>query len=170
MCFYIENLKEQGFQGFIKIKNIKQNYNMIPDEKGLYLIYNDCSNITFLNISTGGFFHGKNPTVRIDALNEKWVEGANTLYIGKAGGVAANGRIYKSTLRGRIKLYMQFGSGQPVGHWGGRYIWQIRESDDLLVAYKILENENPVKKEKEILSLFREHYKEKLPFANIRSA
>lgn len=92
---------------------------------------------------------------------------AKILYIGRAGGTAENGRVYSSILRKRIKQYIQFGKGKNIGHWGGRYIWQIKESDDLLIAYKTLENQNPVVKEQELINMFRNHHNGKLPFANL---
>lgn len=38
------------------------------------------------------------------------------VYIGKAG----------TTLRKRLNQYLKFGNRQNIGHWGGRYIWQIK--------------------------------------------
>lgn len=113
------------------------------------------------------FSREKDPNVTIDELNEKWVEDTNILYIGRAGGIAKNGRVYKSTLRQRIMQYMKFGKGQNIGHWGGRYIWQIRESDDLMIAYKVLDEENPVIKEQELIDEFKNYYNGRLPFANL---
>lgn len=85
----------------------------------IYIIYSENNDKEFLPIGTGGFFQGRNPNVEVNILEEKWVEGANVLYIGKAGGIAGNGRVYNSTLHSRIKLYFKFGIGMPVGHWGG---------------------------------------------------
>lgn len=89
------------------------------------------------------------------------------MYIGRAGGTAKNGRVYKSTLRKRIGEYMKFGKGKNIGHWGGRYIWQIKKSDDLMIAYKILDADNPVIEEQELINKFKNHYNERLPFVNL---
>ena len=157
-----------GFTGFIRLKDIENDYSIFPDCKGLYIIYiDDNQDISFCNPGTGGFFKGKDPNIEIEELKGKWVNDANVLYIGKAGGTTKNGRVYKSTLRKRIKEYMKFGKGKNIGHWGGRYIWQIKESDDLIIAYKILDADNPVIEEQKLINKFKNHYNGRLPFANL---
>jgi hypothetical protein len=163
-------LLEMGFLGFIKLRDIVNNYDIIPDYQGLYIVcLYDKIDISFCNPGTGGFFKGKDPNVSIEELNRKWIEGASVLYIGKAGGTAENGRIYKSTLRKRIKEFMRFGNGENIGHWGGRFIWQINEKDDLIIAYKVLHDENPVIIEKELINIFKSKYNGRLPFANLNN-
>lgn len=44
---------------------------------------------------------------------------------------------------------MSFGQGKPVGHWGGRLIWQLEDVKDLIVCWKVLEKEEPRDVEKE---------------------
>ncbi len=89
------------------------------------------------------------------------------MYIGRAGGTAKNGRVYNSTLRTRIMQYLKFGKGKNIGHWGGRHIWQIKESNTLMIAYKILDEGNPVIEEQELINEFKSHYNGRLPFANL---
>lgn len=168
MVFSKDDLLKIGFAGFIRLKEIDNDFCIFPDYKGLYIIYiEENSNASFCNPGTGGFFKGKNPNVTINELNEKWVEDTNILYIGRAGGTAKNGRVYKSTLKQRIMQYIKFGRGQNIGHWGGRYIWQIKESDDLMIAYRVLDEENPVIKEQELIDEFKSHHNGRLPFANL---
>ena len=64
----------------------------------------------------------------------------------------------------RLRQYMQFGQGKQVGHWGGRYIWQLDDSDELLVCWKVTESSIPREVEKELVRAFEKRYK-KLPFA-----
>ena len=61
---------------------------------------------------------------------------------------------------------MKFGRGEPVGKWGGRYIWQLGDSHNLLVCWKLTPNAIPRNMEKELLREFEAVYG-KLPFANI---
>lgn len=62
---------------------------------------------------------------------------------------------------------MKFGQHQNVGHWGGRYIWQLADANDLIVCWKVLNNVNPRNYEKDFLEKFYE-IKGKLPFANLQ--
>jgi len=166
--FSKDDLLDMGFTGFIRLKDIGNDFNIFPETKGLYIICTDVNqDISFCNPGTAGFFKGKDPNVTIDELNRKWVEDANVLYIGRAGGTAKNGRVYRSTLKTRIMQYIKFGRGKNIGHWGGRYIWQIKGSEDLMIAYKILEEENPVIEEQELINKFKSHYNGRLPFANL---
>ena len=56
-----------------------------------------------------------------------------------------------------------------IGHWGGRYIWQLADSADLVVAWRRCnEGETAREREVELLSAFTQQYA-RLPFANLRS-
>ena len=83
------------------------------------------------------------------------------IYIGKAGG--SNSR---ATLHSRLKQYMRFGEGEPVGHWGGRLIWQLENHRELTVCYKTLANSEPREEEKKLILEF-ESIHGKIPFANL---
>ena len=62
---------------------------------------------------------------------------------------------------------MSFGKGSNVGHWGGRLVWQLADSDQLLVAWKQTE-EDPRQVEKDMIKEFRNQYGAR-PFANLQS-
>lgn len=62
--------------------------------------------------------------------------------------------------------YMKFGKGEPVGHWGGRYIWQLKDNKKLIVCWRTTTNEDPRVIEKEMIETFESSYGGK-PFANI---
>jgi hypothetical protein len=94
-------------------------------------------------------------------LKSKWVERALVLYVGKAGGP---GKL--ATLRSRSKNLMRFGQGKRVGKFGGEYIWQLRDSGDLLVCWKLTPNAVPRDVEKCLIREFEEVY-QKFRFANI---
>jgi siroheme synthase-like protein len=161
----IDDIRQSGFKDFRAISTLQESGCCdVPDVPGVYLVLRpNTAPPDFLERSTGGHFKGKDPTVAVSRLKSKWVEDALVLYIGEAGGPSN-----KATLRSRLKLYMQFGQGKPVGHRGGRYIWQLRDSCDLLVCWKPTPNAVPREVEKGLIREFKAVYK-KLPFANIKN-
>ncbi len=163
--FSLAGLKHYGFIGFVTVELLwQQGYEMLPNEPGVYVIYREsCNQPDFLPASVGGWFKGKDPTVPVEVLKENWVDGAQVLYFGKAGGGKT-----RRTLRSRIKEYLQFGQGKPVAHRGGRYIWQLRGFEKLLVGSKVLPDDDPRTVEKELINAFKMAYGKK-PYANLRS-
>ena len=160
MNFSKEALIDDGFEGFISVKDLWIDKSIIPRQMGVYMVLNMESNVEFINPGVGGFFKGKDPNVDIPQLKEKFVN-ATVVYIGKAGGISS-----KATLFSRIGQYLGFGQTKNIGHYGGRYIWQLKNHENLLFCWKPLENEEPVVVEKELLSFFIQEYG-KLPFANL---
>ncbi len=152
-----------GFQGFIKIKELKETACCkIDDAPGIYLVLRKSRTLpSFRYPSLAGHFKGKDPTVAVEVLTEKWNPPARILYIGKAGKLGS-----KSTLKSRIRDYVRFGQGKRVGHRGGRYIWQLEDVDELLICWKVTKCE-PRKAEKELIQVFKEKYKAR-PFANLQ--
>ena len=63
---------------------------------------------------------------------------------------------------------MCFGQGKPVGHWGGRLIWQLEDAKDLIVCWKVLEKEEPREEEKKMIQAFKKQHEGKRPFANLQ--
>ena len=155
-----QDLIDSGFEGFVAIKDLWIDKSIIPKEMGVYMILNTEHDVKFINPGVGGFFKGKDPNVDIQSLKEKYVESL-VVYIGKAGGSSS-----KATLFSRLGQYLRFGLTKNVGHYGGRYIWQIKNHDNLVVCWKVLNFEEPTIVEKELLSFFKEEYG-KLPFANL---
>lgn len=152
----IEDLKKAGFEGFFKVKDLKENFPTIPGIMGVYMVVRNSSDQpAFLKIGSGGFFKGEDPNVPIDELKRNWVADTCVVYIGKA-----------SSLRKRLYQYLRFGSGKNVGHKGGRYIWQLKDHDDLLFCWKILKDKDPEQYESELIETFRSIYGER-PFANL---
>lgn len=159
----ITTAKSHGFVGFKSICDLRATkLDDIPKEPGVYLILRPVTTPpVFLPVNKGGHFKGKDPTVEIQVLNAKWVKGSIAVYVGKAGGDSS------ATLRSRLAQYLRFGEGKPVGHWGGRYIWQLGDCESLLVCWKVLDSESPLAVEQQMLDAFcRAHGQ--LPFANCR--
>jgi hypothetical protein len=158
MNFCRNDLEDYGFAEFVRISNLKQKgCGGIPKERGLYVVVRDDSQpVVYLERSIGGHHKGKDPTVSISELESSWVDGASVLYIGQT----------TRTLHARIGEFIEFGKGRPVGHAGGRYIWQLRNSDQLAVAWKSLPDTNPQREEARLIEQFKHRYG-KRPFANL---
>ena len=157
----IDDIGHSGFDGFVTVSALQASKCCeVPNKPGVYLVVRPSSVLPeFLNESVGGRFKGNDPTVPTRTLESKWVENTLVLYIGKAGPRTA-------TLRSRLLQYVRFGQGQRIGHWGGRYIWQLRESYDLLVCWKITALDSPRMIEKALMNEFKQAHG-KLPFANL---
>ena len=137
--FSIESLKNSGFEGFKTIHRLTEtNCADVVDSMGVYMVLNTVTNVSFLEESVGGHFKGRNPTVPISELQMNWVNESEVVYIGKAGGLSS-----KATLKKRLRQYMRFGQGVAVGHWGGRYIWQLQNASNLTVCWKVLSSDEP---------------------------
>lgn len=156
-------LKTNGFCGFKTIRELKNDISVVPKYRGVYVVLLPKMNEkSFLDEGTGGYFKDKDPNVSIGELEQNWIENSCILYIGKAGGANSN-----ATLQSRLKQYMDFGSGKPVGHWGGRYIWQLKNADDLIVCWNMTDRE-PSEVESEMIENFKKQHGGKRPFANLR--
>jgi hypothetical protein len=158
----VSAIREAGFFGFVKLHEVFGNCSLIPNAKGVYMIL--CCVIClpeFLTIGTGGYFKGRDPNISLAELQHHWIENTVVVYIGKAGGDDS-----KATLKSRLTQYFRFGQGKNVGHYGGRLIWQLKNSRDLLVCWKPLPNEDPRSVEAELIQEFVITYK-KRPFANL---
>lgn len=153
----VQDIKEYGFLGFVSVSKLNQDYSIIPDIPGVYyILLPENFKTEFIETGTGGYFKSKNPNVSIETLTNEWVQNANILYIGKA-----------TSLKSRLKQYMQFGQGKAVGHWGGRYIWQIKNAQNLVVCWKPITDESPAVLESAMIARFKEIYG-KRPFANLK--
>ena len=97
----------------------------------MYVVYREHLNsVEFLDKNTGGWFKGRDPSVPIDRLKARWIDEAHVLYIGKADAGRAGAR----GIRVRLGEYLRFGQGEPIGHRGGRYLWQLAGTDQLFVC------------------------------------
>lgn len=154
MDFTREGLEAEGFAGFAVWNDLS--WDDVPQSPGVYVVMKDSPDQPeFLNQNPAGRFKGRDPTVSRTTLEAAWVVGCPVVYIGKAAG-----------LRDRLRQYRDHGRGKPVGHWGGRYIWQTVASGELRVAWKTT-GEHPRVVERQMLDAFVEDHGQ-LPFANLR--
>lgn len=155
---HFEHIHARGFRGFLPVSTLMstEKLNTVPQQPGVYLVLNPTpEKPKWLSKSVGGHFKGKDPTVNTRYLEQNWVKGATTLYVGET----------QRTLYKRVSELIQFGSGRPVGHKGGRLIWQLENNDDLLICW--LAHNNPIEMKNKILREFKSKYNA-LPFANLR--
>ena len=159
----LEEIKKAGFTGFKTMRELFVDNSAIPKMKGVYLVINPTKQAEFLPIGTGGYFRGKNPNVSINELKSNWVDDTLVVYIGKAGSETGS-----ATLNSRLKQYIRFGQGADVGHYGGRLIWQLKNSADLVVCWKTLSKDEPRVIEGELIESFKQQHNGKRPFANLQ--
>jgi hypothetical protein len=158
----IEEIKKNGFAGFKTVQFLWNDKSILPKQKGVYLVLNpDYKNTKFIFPGVGGFFKGKNPNVSMEELKENQVQDSLVVYIGKAG--TADG---KANLNKRLGQFLRFGQGKNVGHWGGRYIWQLANHKDLIICWKVTEDEEPREIELRLIYEYLQKF-HKLPFANL---
>jgi hypothetical protein len=160
----IESLKQNGFEGFKTVAELMRNNSVIPKERGVYLVVRTTKAPPFfLETGVGCPFHdGKKMNYPIANLKSRWIDGTIILNIGKAGGLTQ-----KTTLKKRLKTYLDFGQGKDVPHRGGRSIWQLSDSKDLIICWKRLPNDEPRLIEEELIASFQQTYKQR-PFANLQ--
>ena len=106
----------------------------------------------FLDHSPGARKGDRDPTLGLDALEANWVEGADIVYLARAG-----------SLRRRVRELLRFGAGGSMSNWGGRAVWQLGDVDELVLAWS--DSDDARRAEADLLKAFRaEHGKP--PFAN----
>jgi hypothetical protein len=147
-------LSQDGFVGWVTFDHLLST-DPCPLDGGIYVVARTHrAEPSFLDQSCGGWFKGRDPTVTVDALVANWVTDAEVVYIGKG-----------NNLRRRLREFAKFGAGQPIGHWGGRLIWQLAEAPSLIIGWKATPDRDPSSSEAEFIADFRRIHG-KPPFAN----
>jgi len=159
-----KTLKADGFAGFRAIGGLE--IMRIPQGPGVFAVLRANEyEPHFLKKSTAGVFKKKDPTLPAEAVLREWVDGADILYLGRAGAGSKGNR----GLRRQIQEFLDFGRGRPPGHWDGRLVWQLTHTDELLIAWKELPAEEVNQAEAAYHAAFVAHYG-RLPFANLVQA
>jgi hypothetical protein len=154
--FDVDDLRRRGFEGFLPVGQIQgPAHEELPPASGVYVVVRtDKVPPAFLDKSGAGWWKKKDPTVSLERLQRNWVDGAETLYIGKA-----------NCLCERVGLLLDFGGGQDVMHYGGRLLWQGERYEELQVAWR--EEDCFAGLETRLIDEFLEHFG-RLPFANLK--
>jgi hypothetical protein len=156
-------LENYGFEGFLPLGQMGSRLAEIPRHGGIYVVVRGTtSHPDFLTSSPAGWFKGLDPTYPIKTLEDKWIPHAHVIYIGKAGPKPSR------HLQRRIDELLRFGSGEPIGHRGGRALWQLREVWKALIAWKPVADQDPRDAQRMLIREFKSAFG-KPPFANFAS-
>ncbi|SDP69909.1 hypothetical protein SAMN04487914_1282 [Arthrobacter sp. ok909] len=159
-----QSLTKDGFTGFRLLGEL--DINRIPQKPGIFAVLKpEGYRPQFLARSTAGVFKKKDPTLKAETLGAEWVDGADVLFVGKAGPGSKGNR----GLRRQIQEFVDFGAGKPPGHWDGRLIWQLAAAGTLIIAWKELPVEQLNAAEAGYHAAFVEEYG-RLPYANLVQA
>src|SRR5437016_4111338 len=127
----VDSIKAHRFEGFMSISGLKASrYSNVKNVSGVYMVLRlDTTPPVFLLRSTGGRHKGQDPTLPREQLQEQWVDRAIVVYIGQT-----------IDLKKRLHQYFDPQEGQSTSHNGGRCIWQLEGSKNLLVCWKASPN------------------------------
>lgn len=139
------HLESMGFKGFEPLTSLPAGCSPVPGEPGAYGVVRPATSpARFLTRSVGGRFKAKDSTVPRTRLRAKWIDGVETMYLGKSG-----------NLRRRLDEFARFGRGEAIGHYGGRYIWQLSDNASLLVCWLV--DDEPESREAQLIRGRRAH-------------
>lgn len=145
-------LKDVGFEGFVRFADLPAT--TVPSTQGsTRCSVAPRSRPQFLLRDPAGAIRG-DPSVSPEALVTARVNGAEVVYFGKA-----------TRLQRRLEEYRRHGLGGRARHWGGRYIWQLVDAGELLVAWRTTPSTDPATLESDLIRRFVEAAGQR-PFAN----
>ncbi len=153
MSWSRDALVERGFTGFVPFAELSPAD--VPTGHGVYVVLRPASVSPRSSKSAppdgsrAKIRRFRSPTWRVPGY-----PGAEVVYIGKA-----------ADLSRRLTEYRRHGAGQRVGHWGGRYIWQLADRDLRLVAWQPTPDHDPEDLESRLIAEFVTVYGQR-PFAN----
>jgi hypothetical protein len=132
----------------------------LPPRHGVYVVAREeDSRPEFLEESVGGPHKRRALTVGVPVLQRAWRDDAEIVYVGKAGG--------RLGLQDRLWAYARQGRGRSAGHAGGRFVWQLPSSDQLLVGWRETGAIDVGDVEEALLALHIDRFGRR-PFANMK--
>jgi hypothetical protein len=143
-------LERVGFVGFVPL--IGMDRTQLPRRHGVYVVVHQLDQEPeFLDSNV----IDKWPPYQPAHLRERWLTDVPVVYIGKA--------------EGKVGLHRRVGafSRQATNHSGGRSLWQLEKSEDLLVAWLETPGESALAVEQQYLQAFKAEHGS-YPFANRR--
>lgn len=152
--FSTDDLRRRGFEGFVPLSEARGSASPLPKTPGAYAVLRATPDAPrFLERSVGGPYRGELPAL-VSELAARWNEGASLVYLGKTDRPLAK----------RVRELARYGAGEKEAHAGGRYMWQLADHADLLVAWIV--SDEPAALEADLVAEFEAAY-DQLPFANI---
>lgn len=161
--FSADDLAAEGYVGFLTVGQLHRSGCFeVPDECGVYVVLRRGeAPHAILRRSQAPAWRGEDPTRPVEELAARWIDGTALLYVNAAPGAGVRHR-----LRQRLKRMLRFGHGSVVGHWSGRFLWQLGESSRLVLAWRpCTDAEAPRAIAQEILRRFEAVHHAR-PFAN----
>lgn len=157
----VDGIPLEGFAESLRVDHLyATRCSGVPVGSGVYVVLWIWKQVpTFRSESCGGWFKGKNPSYSLDLVRANWVEGANVVYVGKAAG--------REGLRCRVRQLVDFGFGKRVGHRGGRLLWHLAESPQLLIRWREMPAAAVESAETNAIARFKAAHQGKRPFANM---
>ncbi len=133
------DLERLGFVGFVGVKELRGQRpcaaDLPADAAGVYLAYRESDRaVSFLRTSPAGRWRG-DLSLSLADLRARWIADSRVVYIGKADRPTPAST---NSLRTRVSAYLRFGAGSNARHAGGYPTWQLRDSADLLIAWRVV--------------------------------
>lgn len=121
-------LEAAGYEGFVTFRELRSRG--ATTKPGVYVVLRRATtDPVFLPTNPAG--KTKDFTALPVYLSEKWIPGAEVIYIGLATWGARRDGIHR-----RLKQFRRTGAGTADNHGGGVWIFQLADADDLLVCWR----------------------------------